>query len=719
MSAIVRNVGAGLVASLLALAYCLSYGALIFAGPLQPFLGQGVSTALITGAVIAIVLALTSGFRVAVAGPDSNTTVLLAAMIATLAPKVASKAPADALITIMGALSLATAVTGVIVFVVGWRRIGKFVRFIPYPVIAGFLAATGWLMVSGATRMSTGVSLSLFKLMEFKQALPATLAMVTLGWALLLGFATGRYKNAFVLPALLIGCIILADLAMPLLGVSLSEARTDGIMFAAPGGGRPIIPILTDAYLHIDWSIPASALGDMGSVAVMAILAILLNATSVELATRTEVDLDRELRMAGLANIVSALLGGFAGNISVGRTMLARTAGGTGRLSGVVVGLVALAVLTGASGAIELIPRFVLGGLLLMLGLRLLRDWVIASHKRLSVPEWLVVVAIVLITAWFGFLPGLLVGVLAACVIFCMDVSRIEVIRHQFGLNERSSSVVRSADNMSVLRRHGSAVQILELEGYVFFGSAYGLQELVRALVAEKKPKTVVFDFAAVSGIDSSAGASFAKIRGMLADSKIHQTMSGLSPEMIQGLKGAGGMDDSIGLCASLDVALEEGESQVLAEHNASGFSNQPLSSWLGDALGGAEFASVLVSYLTPAQILDGNRLCRQGDPTDTLLFIEQGRVSVMIEKVGQAPLRVRVFGTHTIVGEMGFFLDAPRTATLLAEDGAVVWALSRAAFTTMKKERPDLVTALFTYVVRLQSERLDFATRQIAVLQR
>src|SRR5215475_6984788 len=90
MNQSLRSVAGGLAASVLSLAYCFSYGALIFAGPLQPFLPEGISAALITTAVTATFIALTSSFRSAIAGPDSNTAALLATMMATLAPTMAT-----------------------------------------------------------------------------------------------------------------------------------------------------------------------------------------------------------------------------------------------------------------------------------------------------------------------------------------------------------------------------------------------------------------------------------------------------------------------------------------------------------------------------------------------------------------------------------------------------------------------------------------------------
>jgi len=145
-----RNVGGGLAASLLSLAYCFSYGAIIFSGPLEPFLSQGVASALITAAVTAIVVALASGFKFAVAGPDSNTTALLAAMMVILHPTMVAMPPELALVLGLAALASAALLTGVALFLLGWQRLGRLIRFIPFPVVAGFLASTGWLLLTGA-----------------------------------------------------------------------------------------------------------------------------------------------------------------------------------------------------------------------------------------------------------------------------------------------------------------------------------------------------------------------------------------------------------------------------------------------------------------------------------------------------------------------------------------------------------------------------------------
>src|SRR5258708_6595396 len=178
--------GAGLVTSLVSLAYCFSYGALIFAGPLQPFLSDGIAAALITAAVAGILIALTSGFRASVSGPDGNTAALLAAMMAALAPALAGRPAAEALPLAFAGLCLATLISGMTTYLIGWRRLGRLVRFVPYPVLAGFLAASGWLMILGAVRMSSGIAPSIATLTEFARPQPALALVITVCWAGLL-----------------------------------------------------------------------------------------------------------------------------------------------------------------------------------------------------------------------------------------------------------------------------------------------------------------------------------------------------------------------------------------------------------------------------------------------------------------------------------------------------------------------------------------------------
>jgi SulP family sulfate permease len=164
-----------------------------------------------------------------------------------------------------------------------------------------------------------------------------------------------------------------------------------------------------------------------------------------------------------------------------------------------------------------------------------------------------------------------------------------------------------------------------------------------------------------------------------------------------------------------LDSALEVGERQLLTRCGAAAKSDRPLLAWLETALGNVEYARELVSRLVLITAVPSGYLCRQGDPAETLLFIERGRVTALAERPDQEPMRVRAFDAQTIAGEIGFFLGTPRTATLKVEPRTIVWSLDRASFRKLADSRPDIALLVFEYIVRIQSERLAFATRRIA----
>jgi SulP family sulfate permease len=375
-------------------------------------------------------------------------------------------------------------------------------------------------------------------------------------------------------------------------------------------------------------------------------------------------------------------------------------------------------MLMGGVALVGYVPRFVLGGLLMQLGGQLIWNWCIASRRRLPTLEWLLVPVVVVATAWFGVLSGFAVGILGGCAIFAFGVSRVDIVHRQFGADERPSSFVRSTDELALLRDQGHTVHIIELASFIFFGSAYRLQEQVAALVATRHPRMVVFDFSSVDRIDSSAGSSLLRISQRLREAGIRHVVSGLSP-LVRAVMVEAGALAGVTEYADLDQALEAGETLLLVEHGFKTAEYPPLVDWFTEALGSAAFARDLIAVLEPAHPVDAEYLCRQGDPTDSLLFVERGRVSVLVDRPGHAPIRHRVFGANTVLGEVGFFLDVPRTADLKQDPGTRVWALSRPAFERLQRDQPALTAALLVYTIRTQAERLSFATRQIAALQR
>ena len=150
------DVFAGTICSILSIAYCLSYAALIFTGPLQNLLAYGIAVTFLSAAVGGSIVAFRSSLPFAVAGPDSSTSVVLAALVATVVQRLLAGGGSDLLGPTLIAMSLTTMLTGLLLCVLGFTHAGRAIRFVPYPVIGGFLGATGWLMITGGIGVVAG-----------------------------------------------------------------------------------------------------------------------------------------------------------------------------------------------------------------------------------------------------------------------------------------------------------------------------------------------------------------------------------------------------------------------------------------------------------------------------------------------------------------------------------------------------------------------------------
>src|ERR1700722_5944418 len=150
--AALTDVFAGLVCSILSIAYCLSYAALIFNGPLGPALAYGVAVTFLSAAIGGSIVAWRSSLPFAVAGPGSFISVVLAALVATVIQRLGN---VDPLVPTLIAISAATALTGLLLCILGFTHAGRAIRFVPFPVLGGFLGATGWLMMTGAVQVVT------------------------------------------------------------------------------------------------------------------------------------------------------------------------------------------------------------------------------------------------------------------------------------------------------------------------------------------------------------------------------------------------------------------------------------------------------------------------------------------------------------------------------------------------------------------------------------
>jgi SulP family sulfate permease len=716
-----NDVLGGSAAGVLSVTYGLSYALLIFAGPLAPYLSYGVAATFISSAVLATIIALGSSLPFAIAGPDSSTAAMTAILASSLVERMAATNPsAPLLAAVLITLALSGVVTGIALCGFGVTRVGRAIRYVPYPVVGGFLGATGCLIVFGAIGVITGHRLQFATLDRFANVLNLSELAAACAMALVLYLTWHRSRNSLGLPVILVGGVVAAHIAFWFAGISLAEAQASGWTFQPPPPVSFMSPWSANEISRYPWYTLPDVLGNLIAVIFVTATSTLFNTTGIEVALQREANLERELNVTGLANILSGAFGGYTGCISISRTVLNFNSGGTGRLSGLTVAAISALMLAVAPMLLGYMPKFVLGGLLIYLGADQLHQWIIESRRRLSVTEYLSLLAIIVIIVQWGFVAGILIGVVIGCATFALSASRIDSIKYSFDGSEYRSSLDRSRDDQAVLSAHGGKIQGLNLQSYLFFGSANRLYQHVKSLLQlHPECRFLVFDFKLVTGIDSSAAYSFAQIKRTAHDRGIRLVLVHLPSAAEKALRSSEFISHEVSIVAELDHALEWCENEIITQHQGLEQEEASLRDWFNQILGTEHEAAELIRRCQRLEVDAGEIIVSAGDAADSMHFILDGRVGIMIPAGEGRTTRVRSLGRYTTIGEMGLVSHAPRNATIQAEVASVLYVLSADQFEAIKSDDPSLSQKLLTYFVSVMAERLTFANRMIAVLRR
>jgi sulfate permease, SulP family len=724
---LLSNLLAGLTVGLVSLTYSVSFAALIFSGSLSAYFPQGVGGALMSAAIVGTIVALRSSFPFAIAGPDSNATAILAMMATAIAQEIQPSDRAERLFpTVWMAIALGTLLSGLLLYGMGCLNLGRWARFIPYPVMGGFLAGTGLLI----TRSSFAVMVDLpLEWSELPRLFQVSTLMHWLPGLLFAGVSscvTHFYPQPLVLPAMLLGTIVGFNLLWHSIAVFV-PLNPQGWFLEPFASDRLWHSWTAESITQVDWQVLANQSGTLIVLMVVVVITLLLNITGVELVTQQNSTLDKELRINGVANLVTALYGGMGGNFTLNRTLLHRSAGANSRIAGVTAAAFSGGLLLFGSVLMAYVPVWVLGGVLLTIGIKLLHEWLYCAWFKFPHIDYaLILVILASITIW-GFITGVGIGVVVACALFIVSYSRHQAVRHTFTGATHLSHVCRSFPEQRLLRQDGERIHILLLQGYLFFGTANTLLEQISGRLLEAvmpQIQFVVLDFRLVSGLDSSAVLSFIKLRQLLHKHGIRLVFTHLHSKILQQLQQGGCIlpqDDLIQFFDRLDRGIEWCEDRMLETQSLRRPRVLPLALQLHEVFGEAtdreQRVASFMGYLQKTQVPSDGQLFCAGDSSDRLYLIESGQVSEIGQLRNGKVRRLRTLGAGTILGEDSFYLGTPHQTAASTDRPSTLYCLSKANLKTMREEHPQIATAFEDFIIRLLAERLKYAYTEIEEL--
>jgi SulP family sulfate permease len=699
---------AGAVIGAVEAVLAVSFAALVYGGYLDQFRANGVGLYLLAAVITMVVFALRGGRR-GVVGSVQDAAAAVLAVVAAKTAVGAYGSPYRSFLSVVAVTIVVTLATGVTFLALGSFRLGNLVRFVPYPVVGGFLAGTGWLLAKGGIGVagSTVIVVSATGLRQLIRSFELIRWVPAVVFGVALVAATRVVKRPLVIPAVLGSGFVLFVIGMLVTGSSINGALSGGWMLGPFPQGRLLQPWTFRALTGADWTAVLDQVGGIATAVFVAVIAALFNMGGIELLLRKDLDTNRELRDAGLANIAAGPFGGIPAYHALSLTSLAQRLRVGARAAGLVAALVPLTAIILGSALVELIPRMIVGGVLVFIGLSFIVEWVWDARRSLPLGEYAIVLAILVTIAVKGFLAGVELGLVLALALFAINYSRIELVREvEFGSTYRSNVDRPPAERLS-LEAMADHVQILRVSGFVFFGTARGLLERIRRRVGAGPLRFLLLDLRRVTGMDSSAVLSFRKVAQLAEANGFELVFSAVRDPVLKQLQ-RGGVVSSDGVVRfeqDLDHALQRCEDNLLA-------ADARFVAVDGSTEALVDLPAGLLPYLERRSVPEGTALIHQGAQPDDLFVLESGRLRVELTTPEGTRMRLRSVRAGVVVGEVALFTGVPRTADVVAETPSVVLRLSRSSIQRIEAEDPGLAAALHRWLAKTLAERLSDSMR-------
>ena len=496
----------GLTAAVVALPLALAFG--------ETALGDGGAIYGLYGAVIVgFLAALFGGTPSQVSGPTGPMSVTVAVLvIAILQREELSSLPAEQIVPlIMGAV----VVGGIFQILFGLLKLGKYITLVPYSVVSGFMSGIGFIIIATQLGPLLGIQtdkgvlnglISLFQ--SFSPFLPAVI--VSLLTLIIVFFAPRRITQ--LVPSPLLALLIVTPLSVIVFNDSnLLDKGKDLLprIGDIPEGGLQFnLPDFKYRTLILTGGLQLAVLGAIDS---------LLTSLVADNITQTRHDSNRELIGQGIGNAVGGFFGGLPGAGATMRTVINVKSGGSTPLSGMTHSIVLLIVLVAAGPLASQIPKALLAGILIKVGLDII-DWrfLLRAHK-LSLKTAAVMYGVLLMTVFWNLIWAVLVGVFVANMLTIDSITQtqLEGMDEDNPIdNESINNAQLPIDEKDLLDKCGGEVMLFRLKGPLSFGAAKGISERMMLI---KKYKVLILDITDVPRMGVTASLA---IEDMMLEAK-------------------------------------------------------------------------------------------------------------------------------------------------------------------------------------------------------
>lgn len=719
------EVWGGLASMLVALPSAIAFGVLVYSAIGPGEAGRGALAGVIGAAVLGIVAPLAGrngGFITAPCAPAAAVLSAMAAGFAAVDGMTAER--------ITSLLALTALLAGLLQLAFGAVRAGRLIKFIPYPVVSGYLSGVALVIAVGQLPKLLGLPGEAALIHELRDPAQWSWASILVGATTIVAMALAPRLTGRV-PAAIIGLLagVAAYFALGLLNPALLVLQGNALVI----GPIEVSGSIVDAASARVGALSGIRLSDIVLVSGSALtLGVLLSIDTLKTGvvldalTRRRHDSDRELLAQGAANLASFAAGGMPGSATMGATLVNVSSGGRAPWSGVLEGVFVLAAFLVLGSLIAWIPIGALAGLLLMVAWRMFDRSVfrLAAHAGTRV-DFAVIVTVIAV-AQLGLILASAVGVALSILLFIRDQIRTSVIAGISHLDTLHAKRKRLQADRDILARDGRLAAVVQLNGNLFFGTTDQLYaDLEREL---DTLRYLLIDLRRVHSMDYTAGHLLAQMRDRMRERGGELLFSGMPSHLptrqdIEHYLAELGLakGEGVRIFDTRDGAIEWMEDRLIeAAGRGQDDDEEPLSPdgiELFDDLDPASIAEVS-AVLQPRSVAAGGKIFARGDTSDEMFFLRRGRARVLLPLEGGKYHHLATLGRGDYFGEMSFLDRAARSADVVAATPVDLFVLSRARFDALARRNPALGARVFEELAYAMSGRLRSADAELQALE-
>ena len=739
---ITDDIWGGLAAMLVALPSAIAFGVATFASLGPGFSAQGAMAGMLGAAALGMVASAWGGAPKLITAPCAPAAAVLAALAIELSQG-GSEPPEILLVLVVTAM-----LAGALQILFGVIGLGRLIKYMPYPVVSGYLSGVGLIIVLGQIPKFLGTPAGAsWHDVIFLPASWSWQSIVVGTVTVLVMTLAPRFTR--VVPAAILGLAagVLAYFALSLADPALLVLRGNALIVGPLGGGGPgFIETMGQrwkAVSGLDLSDIEKVLVPAATLAVLLSIDTLKTCVVLDTVTRSRHDSNRTLIGQGLGNLASAAVGGVPGAGTMGATMVNISSGARTRWSGLIEGGLSLAAFVALSSVLAWVPIGALAGILIVVGVRMLdRDSLQFLSSRETMLDFAVIAAVIIVALTVDLIAASGTGVLLAIALFVREQVGGAIVAHKTYGNRKFSKRVRTTSEMEILEKRGDQAVVFELQGSLFFGTSDQLYTAIEPELGTRR--YVVLDFRRVQSVDVTAVHMLQQIEDRLKERGALLLFSHI-PARVPSGRDIRRYFSKVGLAQSepksephsepkaepqskhharifdeVEDALEWIEDQLIDEAHIEQAREKPLELREIDLFVGrkAETLEALEDCMETRHCAAGESLFVRGDDGDEMYLIRRGAMRILLPLGNGRTHHLATFGRGSFFGEMAFLDNQPRSADAVAFTDCDLYVLSRERFNELAAHHKLLGLNLMEGLARVLAARLRHTDAELNALE-